>query len=227
MHECAPSVHPLGEGWSLPESLARDPAPLKFIVNPNSPTGSWMPKQVVESVLGDSAGVVVLDEAYVDFAPESRLDLLAEHANLIILRTLSKSYALAGMRIGFALAAPELIAALDLVKDSYNLDRLAIVAAVAAVEDQEHHRWLVRSVVEERGWLAARLAALGFEVPPSAANFLFARPPRPAAAVFEELRKRRILVRRYERDPIEGWLRVSIGTRRQHEQLLNALKEIL
>jgi histidinol-phosphate aminotransferase len=227
MHECTPSAHALGEGWSLPQSLGRDPAPLKFVVNPNSPTGSWLPKQALQGVLRDSTGVVVLDEAYVDFAPESRLDLLAEHANLVILRTLSKSYALAGMRIGFALAMPELIAALDLVKDSYNLDRLAIVAAVAAMEDQEHHRWVVRSVVEEREWLAGRLSELAFELTPSAANFLFVKPPRPAEEVFEELRKRRILVRHYQRDPIAGWFRVTVGTRRQHEQLLKALKEIL
>src|ERR1700716_123890 len=139
-----------------------------------------------------SAGLVVLDEAYVDFAIESQLALLAKHENLLILRTMSKSYALAGMRIGFALGSPELIGALDAVKDSYNIDRLAIVAAVAAIRDEDHHRAIVDHVVAERGWLAERLRESHFEVAPSAANFVFVQPPQgnSAAAVADALRER-------------------------------------
>jgi len=171
--------------------------------------------------------VVVIDEAYVDFAPRNALSLLATHDNVLLLRTFSKSYALAGMRIGFAFGSPQLISALDSVKDSYNLDRLAIVAAVAAMEDQEHHRRLVDEVVRNRGELSKALESFGFKVVPSAANFVFARPPKPAAEVVSELRERKILVRHYDREPIAGWIRVTVGTPEQHAKLLQALQEIL
>jgi histidinol-phosphate aminotransferase len=226
IHECELSPHQMGAEWAMPDSLREDPAPLKFVVNPNSPTGTWHEKQVVEPIVRSAAGVVVLDEAYVDFAPEARLDLLKDYDNLVVLRTMSKSYALAGMRIGFALGHPELIAAMDLVKDVYNINRLAIVAAKAAIEDVDHHRMLVEQVLSERSWLARELEKLEFEVAPSAANFLFVQPPADARKVVDELRKRRILVRHYEREPITGWLRITIGTREQHEQLLSAFKEL-
>lgn len=229
MYECEAAPHQLDEGWHLPRSLAEDPAPLKFVANPNSPTGTWYPRHDIEALLRETRGVVVLDEAYVDFAPEARHDLLQTHDNLLILRTFSKSAALAGLRIGYALAQPGLIEALDIVKDSYNLDRLAIVAAVAAAEDEDHRRALIDRVVRERQWLTKRLDGLSFTVEPSAANFLFVRPPsgRPAAMVYERLKARKILVRHYERPPIEGWLRVTVGTHEQHERLLEALEEVL
>lgn len=227
MHEAVASVHPLGEGWSLPESFVEDPAPLKFLCNPNSPIGTWYSREVVERVVAGARGVVVLDEAYVDFAPEHRQDLLAEHDNLVILRTLSKSAALAGMRIGYALAQPATIAALNLVKDSYNVDRLAIVAAVAAIEDADYHAALVEHVLDERAWLGDRLRERGFDVESSATNFLFVRPPVPAAGLYAALRERQVLVRYYDREPIAGFFRVTIGTREQHDALLSALEEIL
>ena len=227
IHECEVSPHGMGADWAMPDSLRDDPAALKFVVNPNSPTGTWYGKTVVEPIVGSAAGVVVLDEAYVDFAPEPRLDLLREHDNLVILRTMSKSHGLAGMRIGFALAHPDLIAAMDLVKDVYNVNRLGIVAAAAAIADLEHHRVLVKQVLAEREWLAWELEKLEFEVAPSATNFLFVQPPAEARQLVEELRRRRILVRHYEREPITGWLRITIGIREQHEKLLSAFKEIL
>src|SRR4029077_10454899 len=206
-----------------------DRAPLKFIVNPNSPTGTWMPEAAVEEVVAGSHGVVVLDEAYVDFAPESCLGLLEKHQNLLIVRTFSKSYALAGLRIGFAVGDADLIAALAAVRDSYNMDRLAIVAAVAAIQDDDHHRKIVEHVLAERAWLADRLHELHVEPAPSATNFLFVQPPpgNSAAAVADALRERQILIRHYDREPIAGWLRITVGTREQHELLLGALKEIL
>ena len=229
VHEVIASTHPTAEEWTWSPEFIDDPAPLKFLVNPNSPTGTHHGRMSVERVLGRSRGVVVLDEAYVDFAPESQLELIGKHPNLLILRTMSKSYALAGMRIGFALGHPGLIAALDAVKDSYNLNRLAIVAAVAAIKDEEHHRKIVQHVVSERAWLEDRLSEEGFEHSPSAANFAFVKPPRgaSAAAVADALRERRVLIRHYDRDPIAGWFRITIGTRRQHERLLEALREIL
>jgi histidinol-phosphate aminotransferase len=229
IHEAVPSPNPTGEMFTWSSELMDDPAPLKFLVNPNSPTGTWHGRASVERALIRSQGVVVLDEAYVDFAPESQLGLLARHENLLILRTMSKSYALAGMRIGFALGSPELIADLDAVKDSYNVDRLAIVAARAAIEDEEHHRKIVDHVVAERHWLEEKLLELGFEHSPSEANFVFVKPTtgNSAAAVADALREQRILVRHYDREPIAGWFRITVGTRAQHERLLGALKEIL
>jgi histidinol-phosphate aminotransferase len=227
IHQARPSTHPTERFDELPPSLAADPAPLKFVVNPNSPTGALFEPAAVEAVVTASSGVVVIDEAYVDFAPRNSLSLLESHDNVLLLRTFSKSYGLAGMRIGFAVGHADLIASLDSVKDSYNLDRLAIVAAVAAVQDQAHHRRLVEEVVRNRAELSESLAALGFEVSPSAANFVFVKPPGPAADVVAALRERKILVRHYDREPIAGWLRITIGTRDQHEKLLSALKEIM
>src|SRR5438874_3673821 len=227
IHEAVPSTHPTEDFAELPPSLGPDPAPLKFIVNPNSPTGVLFDFSDVESAVAASSGVVVIDEAYVDFAPRSALGLLAEHDNVLLLRTFSKSYGLAGLRIGFALGPRDLIETLDSVKDSYNVDRLAIVAAVAAIQDEEHHKALVDEVIGNRGELAHALEDLRFELVASAANFIFARPPRPAAEVVAGLRERKILVRHYDREPIAGWIRITIGTRAQHEALIAALKEIL
>lgn len=227
IHGIKPSTHPTEHFAELPPSLAADPAPLKFVVNPNSPTGALFDAEAVEAVAQASSGVVVVDEAYVDFAPRNALSMLATHDNVLLLRTFSKSYGLAGMRIGFALGSPELIGFLDSVKDSYNLDRLSIVAAAAAIEDESHHRRLVDEVVRNRGELANALEKLGFEVVPSSTNFVFARPPRPAHEVVAGLRERKILVRHYDREPIAGWIRITVGTREQHEKLLDALREIL
>ena len=227
IHEARPSKHPTETPSELPPGLVADPSPLKFIVNPNSPTGALFATRDVEAVSAGSSGVVAIDEAYVDFASRSCLPLLARFDNVLILRTFSKSYGLAGMRIGFALGSPEMIEALDAVKDSYNVDRLAIVAAVAAIRDEAHHRRLVSEVVERRGELSEALTGLGFEVVPSEANFVFARPPRPAVEVVTALRERKILVRHYDREPIAGWIRITVGTGEQHEKLLIALKEIL
>jgi histidinol-phosphate aminotransferase len=229
IHDAVAAPHAAAEDRSWTDPFVYDPAPLKFVVNPNSPTGTWVDGAAVERIVSVSRGVVVIDEAYVDFAPESRLDLLQRHQNVLILRTMSKSYALAGMRIGFALGSTGLIAALDSVKDSYNLDRLAIVAATAAIQDEDHHRAIVEHVVSERSWLEDKLRAMGFGLSPSAANFAFVKPPAgsSAAAVADALRERRILVRHYDRDPIAGWFRITVGTRIEHERLLAALKEIL
>jgi histidinol-phosphate aminotransferase len=227
IHEAVMSTHPTEMPWKLPASLGADPARLKFVVNPNSPTGALFDRPLVEAVVAASTGVVVIDEAYVDFAPHSCLPLLDRYDNVLLLRTFSKSYGLAGMRIGFALGPSDLIEALDSVKDSYNVDRLAIVAAVAAIEDEEHHKKLVDEVMRNRGTLSESLERMGFELVPSSANFVFVKPPEPADGVVAALRERKILVRHYDREPIAGWIRITIGSREQHEELLAAFEEIL
>jgi len=226
IHGAVASTHPTEVPWELPSSLGADPAPLKFIVNPNSPTGALFDRPAVEAAVAASSGVVVIDEAYVDFAPHTCLPLLDRYDNVLVLRTFSKSYSLAGMRIGFALGPSELIEALNGVKDSYNVDRLAIVAAAAAIADEDHHRKVVDEVVANRAELTRSLEGLGFELVPSAANFVFGKPPGPAAQVVAGLRERKILVRHYDREPVAGWIRITVGTRDQHDKLLAALKEI-
>lgn len=227
--ETEPSAHPLGPQWSLPESFFADPAPLKFLVNPNSPTGTLYAREQVTEVIERSAGVVVLDEAYVDFAPSSCLQLLDGHENLVVLRTMSKSYALAGMRLGFAIAHPDLCAALDVVKDSYPVDRLAIAAAVAAAADRSWRDHIVGNVVADREWFAGEMQALDFEVTPSAANFVLARPPEGIAAIDVKagLEARRILIRHFPKAPLEGWLRITIGTHDEMARVLKAIQEVI
>jgi histidinol-phosphate aminotransferase len=227
MHEAVISRHPTELPWELPQSLGPDPAPLKFIVNPNSPSGSLFELPAVEASVAASSGVVVIDEAYVDFASRSCFELLSRHDNVVLLRTFSKGYGLAGMRIAFALGSRELIEALDSVKDSYNVDRLAIVAAAAAIEDEEYHQKLIDEVITNRAQLAGALIDLGFEIVPSSSNFIFTKPPKAAIEVVSALRSRKVLVRHYDREPIAGWLRITIGTHEQHDRLLHALKEIL
>ena len=227
VHEAVASRHPTEEPHELPPSLGPDPAPLKFIVNPNSPTGASFFFRDIEAAVAASTGVVVIDEAYVDFGPFNCLQLLKHHDNVLILRSFSKSYGLAGMRIGFALGNRGLIERLDAVKDSYNVDRLAIAAAVAAIEDEAHHRAIVDTVMHGRDFLLERLPGLRFDLVAPSANFVFCRPPKPATEVVAALRERKILVRHYDRGPIAGWIRITVGTREQLRALLDALKEIL
>lgn len=227
IHQATRSPHPTEEPEELPSSLALDPAPLKFIVNPNSPTGSSFSFRAIEAAAAVSTGVVVIDEAYADFAPFNCLDLLKRHEKVLILRTFSKAYGLAGMRVAFAMGNRDLIESLDAVKDSYNVDRLAIAAAAAAIEDEAHHQAIVDAVIEGRDFLIKMLLDLKFDFITPSANFIFCRPPKPADQVISALRERRILVRHYDREPIAGWLRITVGTRDQHEKLLEALKDIL
>ncbi len=227
IHEVVPSTHPAETWEELPPSLAPDPAPLKFVVNPNSPTGFFFSRALIEPVIASATGVMVVDEAYVDFAPYDCTRLLSKYEHLLILRTMSKSYGLAGMRIGFALGSPALIAALDAVRDSYNLDRLAIAAAKAAIEDEGHHRAIVDAVIEGRDFLMTSMLEMKFDLIRPSANFVFVKPRLHAAELAVALRERKILVRHYDREPIAGWLRITVGTRPQLDRLVSALKEIL
>jgi histidinol-phosphate aminotransferase len=228
VHENEAHAHRLDPGWRIPEAYFEDPARLRFLVNPDSPTGAFRDGRLVRRAAESAPGVLVLDEAYVDFAPEHRLDLAREMENVVVVRTFSKSSALAGMRVGFAVANPELIGALDLVKDSYSVDRLAEAAAAAAIADVEHRDRIVEVVTAGRAYLARFLAGLGFEVSPSAANFLLVRPRPPidAPTLAEELRRRRILVRRYTNPPLADWVRITIGAPTEMAELEAAVGEV-
>jgi histidinol-phosphate aminotransferase len=175
--------------------------------------------------------VVLVDEAYVDFGGESSVPLVERYPNLLVSQTLSKSRSLAGLRVGLAIGQPGLIEALERVKDSFNsypLDRLAIAGAVAAYEDVEHFERTRAAVIASRERLAGELAALGFSVLPSAANFLFARhPSRDAARLQAALRERRVLVRHFRKPRIDQYLRITVGTDAECAALVDALREIL
>jgi len=202
--------------------------------NPNAPTGRLLPLPEVERIAAANPEVVVLvDEAYVDFAETeaSAIPLVAHHPNLLVTRTFSKSRALAGLRIAYAIGHPELITGLERVKNSFNsypLDRLALAGAIASVEDEAWFQQSRHKVIASRAALTGHLRALGFEVAPSAANFVFARhPAHDAAQLATALRARAIIVRHFKVPRIEQYLRITIGTDGQCATLVQALQAIL
>jgi|tagenome__1003787_1003787.scaffolds.fasta_scaffold20827279_1 histidinol-phosphate aminotransferase len=219
---------PWGPGWELPLDalLASRPRAI-FFANPNAPSGSLVPPATVRALADRFEGAVLVDEAYVDFADGSCLPLLRECPNLIVTRTLSKGYSLAGLRFGYVLAAPETITQLGKVKDSYNCDALSIVAAVAAIEDQEHARGTWDRVRAERARLGDELARRGWQVIPSAANFLLATVPGgDGRAVYAAVKARGILVRHFDRPGLADKIRITVGTREQNDALLAALDQM-
>jgi len=200
--------------------------------NPNAPTGCLLPLEAIERILaGNPDAVVVVDEAYVDFGGDSAIPLVSRHPNLLVVQTFSKSRSLAGLRVGFAVGHPALIEALERVKNSFNsypLDRLALAGAVASVEDEAYFDACCRKVIATREILVAQMNRLGFEVLPSAANFIFARhPARDATALAAALRERAIIVRHFRKPRIDQFLRITVGTEEQCRILTDALGEIL
>lgn len=219
---------PLGQDFSWPDSPqkmhAAGSADLFYMTNPNAPTGVLYPKQEVARLCKCFAGVVVLDEAYVDFASKNCLDLALKLKNTLVLRTLSKSYSLAGLRVGYAIGSKELIAALFKIKDSYNVDAVGQSLAAAAIKDQAYMRANVRRITATRRKLGRALAALGFVVLPSDANFVFARPTRiNAENLYRRLRERNILVRYFAGKETRDFLRITVGTDEQINKLLKAV----
>lgn len=200
--------------------------------NPNAPTGIALPLSELTQLLeGNPGSVVVIDEAYVDFGAESAVTLVDRFPQLLVVRTLSKSAALAGLRVGFAMGHASLIEALNVVKDSFNsypLDRLALAGAQAAIEDDGHLQALSARITASRQWLEQQLDGLGFDCLPSSANFLFVRHASARAAdLFSALRERRILVRHFKQPRIDNHLRITIGTQAECEALVDALRHIL
>ena len=223
INEVRGEEHAFADGYRLPKSFIDSEAALKFLVNPNSPTGTLLPLDDVAELCRRSRGVIILDEAYVDFAPRNGLEILDQHPNLMLVRSMSKSYGLAGLRVGFAIARADLVADLWAVKDICNLGRLPLAAATAALKDRDHWRRTVERVVENRERLSEELRSRGWQVLPSGANFVFATPPRPAMDVYRELTEQRVLVRHFPRPSVAHGLRISIGTWEQCEALLDAL----
>jgi histidinol-phosphate aminotransferase len=203
--------------------------------NPNAPTGRSITRAEIQKLLArNSDSVLVVDEAYVDYGTESCIPLLQGDncpENLLVVHTLSKSRALAGLRVGFAVGHPGLIEGLERIKNSFNsypLGRLAQAGAVAAIEDQAHLEASSAKVIQTREKLVSQLSALGFETLPSTANFIFTRHPKHAGAqLYQALRDRGIIVRHFKSPRIEAFLRITIGTNEQSDELVSTLQEIL
>jgi len=216
------------EDFSLPAGLAQPGARVTFLANPNSPSGTWVGPDAIADLAGRLEGVLVVDEAYVDFAEGDCPALVGRFPNVIVLRSLSKSFSLAGVRIGYALASEAIIEGLVKVKDSYNVNRFAIVAGVAALDDLAYMQANVAKIRAERERLSEGLRKLGFAVYPSQANFVAARRAAPPAqAIREALQERGILIRSFGDPRLRDWIRISIGTPEQNGLVLAGITDVL
>jgi histidinol-phosphate aminotransferase len=228
IQNCKAIEIPFDKEYNLPAKLSGTNAALTIICNPNAPSGSIISQDELASLADEINGVLLIDEAYVDFANNNCVELVKNFDNVIILRTLSKGYSLAGLRFGYAIAQPELINGLLKVKDSYNTDAIAISVATAAIKDQDHFEQNVQRVRIERIRLTQQLRDLGFEVPTSHSNFVLAEYKKGSAKpIYEELVQRNVYVRYFENPGLENKLRISVGTPPQDEELIKALKEIM
>lgn len=217
--------------------------PLSIITNPNAPTGMALSAQNILDFARDNPGLTLVDEAYVEFGAESVAHLAGteEYPRLLCCNTFSKAYSLAGQRVGWLIAHPDLIREMDKVRDSYNLSRLAQTAALAALQDEEEMKRRSVIVCENREALTAELGILGFQILPSSANFIYAAPPHgdphragaeigsgeAARRYYEALQERKILIRYFDRPRLNGFVRITVGTVEQMEKLVRVTAEIL
>ena len=219
---------PFDEEYTLPvAALAEAGAALTIVANPNSPSGTTATVEQLAELAARTAGVVAVDEAYVAFAERSALDLVRRNGRVIVLRTLSKSHGLAGLRLGFGVAHPDLLSGLAKVKDSYNVDAVAAAVGAAAVRDVEYTRETVERIRTTRTRLGRALAGRGFRVWPSQANFVLARPADgDALRLYRGLRERGVLVRYFAEPGLADKLRITVGTDQQTARLLSALADL-
>lgn len=223
---------PLDAGMRVDIAGFRRPCGAILLANPNAPTGIALPREAIEALVSEHPDqLVVVDEAYVDFGAESAVSLVARHDNLLIVQTLSKSRALAGLRVGFAIGQRPLIEALERVKDSFNsypLDCLAIAGAVAAMEDDAWFQETRGRIIANRQSLVLALTELGFEVLPSMANFVFARhASHRGAHLATRLREHGVLVRHFQKPRIEDFLRITVGTEDECRRLIAVARTLI
>ena len=208
----------------IDELVAADGA-VTLIATPNSPSGHIVPLDDLRTLANNVSGILAIDEAYVDFADYSALSLVREFDNVIVLRTMSKGYSLAGLRLGFGIANPNLISYLFKVKDSYNVDALAILVGTAAMQDQKYKNDCAEKVKRSRSKLAIDLKQIGFDVRNSQGNFLLVKPPNNKAAdLYQSLKEQGILVRYFNSPGLDNKLRITVGTEEQNQKLLQRLK---
>ncbi|HOB31446.1 MAG TPA: histidinol-phosphate transaminase [Verrucomicrobiota bacterium] len=203
-------------------------AALTFVTTPNAPSGRGYTTQELDRLCRAQRGVVVLDEAYADFANENALRLALKHDHVLVARTFSKAYSLCFQRVGYCVGHPELIAALHKIRDSYNVNGLGQIAAEATLDDLAYYRANFARIIATREQLARDLTRLGFRMFPSSTNFLLAQPPGPPASEWlRKLRERKILVRWFDQPEVRQYLRITIGTPAEARALVRAVREIL
>jgi histidinol-phosphate aminotransferase len=229
MQDAAVIEVPYSEAYDLPvEGLLEAQADLTFVCSPNNPSATVASPADLERLAAGLRGVLVVDEAYTDFADENALGLVPKYGNVIVLRTVSKGYSLAGLRVGLGVAQPELLSGILKIKDSYNVDAVAVRVAAAALSDQA---WMLASAAKikaSRATLAEALARMGFRLWPSQANFVFACPPQgDAGRLYRELKERSILVRYWDRPRLSDKIRITIGTDEENRALIEALEQLL
>ncbi|MEO1590812.1 MAG: histidinol-phosphate transaminase [Cyanobacteria bacterium J06632_22] len=222
---------PYPEDFTLPvDALVAAPAAITFIASPNSPTGHVVPLDSLRALAQQTAGLVVVDEAYIDFAdgPATALPLVRELKNVMVLRTMSKGYSLAGLRLGFAVANPDLLSGLFKVKDSYNVDAIATLVGTAAMFDQPYKNACAEKVRQSRKQLKTALTTLGFKVLPSQGNFVLATPPhQPAEQLCQQLKEQHILVRYFNQPRLDDKIRITVGTQTQQQKLITLMGDLL
>jgi histidinol-phosphate aminotransferase len=217
------------KNWHLPSFLAKQAAKVVLVANPNNPSATLTPVDHLRQLAAELDGILVVDEAYIDFAPagSSMLPHLDKHPNVIVLRTFSKSYSMAGARLGLLFAHPELVKQLTKVKDSYNVNVISQALGVAALEDPDHHRELVRVTLAERAKLEKALAAFGWTWPPSAGNFLLCQVGEKAERIYQQLKERGILIRWWNKPGLSDKLRITVGQPAHNDLLLQHLKVLV
>lgn len=223
--------------WQLPvEALLAQQAAITFVATPNSPTGHMVAMRDLRALADGLRGVLVVDEAYVDFAGEdadrAALPLVKDFENVILLRTVSKGYALAGLRLGFGIAQPKLLSGLLKVKDSYNVDAIALQLGEAAIRDRAYKQKIAQKIIAAREQMADDLKKLGFFVWRSHTNFLLAQPPGDSPQeisqiLYKALKKQQIMIRYFLQPGLDDKLRITVGTPAQNAQMINAIRHIL
>lgn len=234
IHGAAKNAVPLKPDFGLPSlvELKRGKqwdfnAALSFVTTPNAPSGRGYATRELEALCRAQRGVTVLDEAYVDFAEENALPLALKHPHVLVARTFSKAYSLCFQRVGYFVGHAELIAALDKIRDSYNVNGLGQTAALATLDDLPYYRANFRKVIGTREVLTCALAELGFVVLPSQTNFILTRPPKfPAKVWLQKLREQKILVRWFSAPEVSEYLRITIGTEAEAAALVKAARQI-
>lgn len=235
IHGAAKNAVPLKSDFSLPtvQELKRGKrwdfnAALILVTTPNAPSGRGYGKSELEKLCRSQNGVVILDEAYVDFAKENAMSLALRFPHVIVARTFSKAYSLCFQRIGYFVGDTELISALHKIRDSYNVNGLGQIAAEATLDDLGYYRANFKKIIASREWLSRELTRLGFRVFPGETNFILTRPPRfPAKDWLQKLRERKILVRWFSYPEVKDYLRITIGTDAEMQALVKAIRAIL
>lgn len=223
---CRFEHRPFTASWKLPENLCEG-AKLTFVPNPNSPTGTVVPCKELLEKAQNASGLVIADEAYAEFAEENCIGLVKDCERLVVTRTFSKAYGLAGVRFGYVVAQPVITQTLLKVKDSYNCDALSIAAATAAIQDQEYFQQTRAKILATRSRMQDALKDLGFDVTSSQANFVWIRHEQPVRPIYEELKNRRILIRYLNYEQYGEGLRISVGTDEEIDTFMDVLAKIV